>query len=56
VHRDPDIFPKIDMLKLQHGVDAADVIALLAVNALADVDMDSLSFWASISDASRTND
>ncbi len=53
LHRDPDIFPKIALLKDQHGIETADVIALLAFNALADLDMGSLSFWAALSDTAN---
>jgi hypothetical protein len=46
VHRDPEILPKIAELSDQHGIDAATVIALLAMNALASVDFSGLTFWA----------
>jgi hypothetical protein len=46
LHRDPEILPKITQLSDQHGIDAATVIALLAMNALATADFNGLTFWA----------
>jgi hypothetical protein len=55
VHHDPEILPKIAQLSDQHGVDAATVIALLAMNALASVDFSGLTFWANALEARARN-
>lgn len=55
MHRDPEILPKIAALSVQHGMDAATVIALLAMNALASVDFSGLTFWANAAEPSTGN-
>ncbi len=50
MHRDPHIFPKIVEVTNEYHVDPAAVIALIAINALADSDLGSLSFWADLAD------
>ncbi len=55
MHRDPEILPKIAELSHLHGIDAATVIALLAMNALASVDFSGLTFWANAVEANTAN-